>query len=189
MKLCTVDGCGKAARARGWCNAHYRRWLRCGDPLAEVHGRGARWLVDAIAHHHTDSCLIWPFARNSAGYGHFYEGDLHVFAHGRACEMAHGPRPTPHHEAAHSCGKGALGCVAPAHLRWATPSENAMDRALHGTANRGEQHGLHKLSDADVRFIRDEGRSIGANTLSEMFGVSASNIYLIWARTTWAWLD
>lgn len=32
--LCTVENCGTPAAARGWCNAHYARWRRHGDPKA-----------------------------------------------------------------------------------------------------------------------------------------------------------
>jgi hypothetical protein len=38
-------------------------------------------------------------------------------------------------------------------LRYDTPRANVLDRALHGTDNRGERHGMSKLSDAEVRFI------------------------------------
>lgn len=30
MKLCTVEGCGKALRARGYCTTHWARWRRHG---------------------------------------------------------------------------------------------------------------------------------------------------------------
>lgn len=33
---CSVDGCESPAKARGWCDKHYRRWKRLGDPEAEV---------------------------------------------------------------------------------------------------------------------------------------------------------
>lgn len=29
---CSVDGCAKPSRNRGWCSAHYERWRRNGDP-------------------------------------------------------------------------------------------------------------------------------------------------------------
>lgn len=32
-RICTIKGCGKAHRARGWCSTHYCRWLNTGDPL------------------------------------------------------------------------------------------------------------------------------------------------------------
>lgn len=34
-KTCTVQGCERNAVARGWCNLHYLRWKKYGDPLFE----------------------------------------------------------------------------------------------------------------------------------------------------------
>lgn len=33
---CSVAGCAAPVRARGWCNTHYRRWQRHGDPCAHI---------------------------------------------------------------------------------------------------------------------------------------------------------
>jgi hypothetical protein len=33
---CTVNGCDRPARTRGYCDGHYRRWRDCGDVYAEV---------------------------------------------------------------------------------------------------------------------------------------------------------
>ena len=32
-RLCSIDGCTRTHKARGWCGTHYRRWERYGDPL------------------------------------------------------------------------------------------------------------------------------------------------------------
>lgn len=40
-KLCTVEGCDREARARGWCMMHYDRWRKNGDPLKVQHV--SRW--------------------------------------------------------------------------------------------------------------------------------------------------
>jgi hypothetical protein len=29
---CSVEGCGKPVKARGWCAMHWNRWKRHGDP-------------------------------------------------------------------------------------------------------------------------------------------------------------
>lgn len=33
MRTCSVDGCDKKHRVKGFCNTHYQHWLRWGDPL------------------------------------------------------------------------------------------------------------------------------------------------------------
>lgn len=32
MDTCDVDNCDRAAKARGWCDKHYKRWRRHGNP-------------------------------------------------------------------------------------------------------------------------------------------------------------
>lgn len=51
---CAVEGCGRPVHGRGWCNSHYRRWKRRGDPGAARivrHPSGpdnANWTGDQI---------------------------------------------------------------------------------------------------------------------------------------------
>lgn len=39
VKLCQVDNCVNTHYARGWCNMHYQRWRKTGDPLYVVSPR------------------------------------------------------------------------------------------------------------------------------------------------------
>lgn len=41
-KICSVEGCGKAHHARGYCNMHYTRLLKNGDIGAAHSLMGAR---------------------------------------------------------------------------------------------------------------------------------------------------
>ncbi len=33
QRICSVEGCGKPLKSRGYCNSHYERWHRTGDAL------------------------------------------------------------------------------------------------------------------------------------------------------------
>lgn len=136
-----------------------------------------------------DECLPWPFGDNGKGYGVFHVKRRAVSAHGYVCERTYGPRPTRDHEAAHSCGKGHLGCVNPRHLRWATRSENSADKVAHGTVSRGARNPANRLSEDDVRSIR---ALIGLRTQREIaaqFGVCQMTISHIATRKQWGWLS
>lgn len=36
MNPCSIEGCDRPARAKQFCNTHYYRWRRCGDPMPDV---------------------------------------------------------------------------------------------------------------------------------------------------------
>lgn len=46
--VCSIDGCGKKVASRGWCESHYQRWRKHGDPMGGRHSfkRGVECLVD-----------------------------------------------------------------------------------------------------------------------------------------------
>lgn len=33
-RVCSVEGCGRKSKCRGWCSMHHQRWYAHGDPLA-----------------------------------------------------------------------------------------------------------------------------------------------------------
>lgn len=35
---CSIEGCERASRKRGWCSTHYTRWRRHGDPTVCLRG-------------------------------------------------------------------------------------------------------------------------------------------------------
>jgi hypothetical protein len=74
-------------------------------------------------------------------------------------------------------------------LRWDTQSGNQMDRRKHGTDNRGERCGKHKLTEGEVRQIRAAyikgSRDFGGPGLSKQFNVSKATIRDVITRRTW----
>jgi hypothetical protein len=188
--ICSIENCGKPALARGWCSAHYTRWQRHGDPLVRVKRRGEAiaFYQNIVLSYEGDECLIWPFTKSRQGYGWVFINGRGREVHRAACEEIHGPPPTPLHEAAHSCGNGHLACCALKHLRWATQIENQRDKFLHGTVARGEKQGSSKLTESDVRKIR-QLRGLSRAKIAELFGVHPVTIIRIQNRTRWSWLD
>lgn len=108
-----------------------------------------------------------------------HDGDIHVLM----CSAWHGPKPSPLHEAAHWNGD-RLDNV-PLNLRWATPTEQALDKHRHGTTVRGEASLQAKLTEADVRAIRVRYAPGLASALGLEFGVTKENIYHIVKRRAW----
>ena len=45
-RTCSIEGCGKRYRARGWCSTHYSRWYTNGDPLKRLYNKDAGYYKD-----------------------------------------------------------------------------------------------------------------------------------------------
>lgn len=183
---CAVEGCGGKARLAGYCRSHHHRLLRYGNPLDGKYyeGEQSRWLHDT-ANLKTDDCVAWPFPISTNGYGLVASGSERG-AHRAMCVMVHGEPPSPQHEVAHSCNVRA--CVNPKHLRWATKSENMLDKTDHGTQMFGEKNHQHKLRTEDVVAIRALAGTCTLRSAAERFGVAISTVDRIQKRTAWAWL-
>jgi len=142
------------------------------------------WLHNIAVVYDGDECLLWPFGRNSAGRGATWEPNKGWrAAHVVVCEVYNGPRPTPDHEAAHSCGRGHDGCVTPKHLRWDTHAGNLADKAKHGTLYQGAAHHKAKLSKADAQYIIDS--ELAGVDLALYFNVSPTAISYIRRGRNW----
>lgn len=147
-----------------------------------------RFIQEVAMRHTGEECLTWPFGTFGGGYGAVKVDGKKVPAHRYVCELLHGAPPTPEHEAAHSCGKGHEACIAPGHLDWKTPSENAADKLIHGTHSRGERQVTAKLAEADAREILALKGIESQRSMAARFGVSNGAIANIHAGFSWAWL-
>lgn len=184
---CCVAGCDRPLKSRGYCANHWKRWRRYGNPLGGhvPHSQLRSYLTDVVLTFVDDACLDWPFARDKKGYARIGRDLVHQIS----CEEEHGPRPTALHEAAHKCGRGEQGCVARKHVRWATAKNNAADKLIHGTHNRGERHNLAKLTEPEARQILAlKGRAL-QKEIALMFGVCRQTVSDIHRRKRWGWLE
>lgn len=188
---CTIDDCGNPHAARGYCQAHYRRLQRHGDPLGGGISRGetARYAREVVMAYEGDECLKWPYGSDGFGRGSIMINKKHIRASRYVCLMTHGEPPQPNMHAAHSCGNGHLGCVNKRHIRWATPAENSNDKHQHGTILKGEDNPMVKLTRDEAVAIHSTPVADATNSeLAKRYGVSSETIRRVRAGTSWAWL-
>lgn len=138
---CSIPSCDNPPSKKGWCNAHYLRWRRHGDPLAG--GQRYTTPAEALAHRteRRGGCLVWTGARNPQGYGEMRNGSAHpVPAYRVAWELVNGPIPAGM-QIDHRCWNPA--CVEVAHLRLATSAENGSN--LNGPRSDNRSTGVRNV--------------------------------------------
>lgn len=191
--LCSIPNCGKPVFRRNWCNAHYQRWRRHGEPLGGGRPRGDNlgspflYYRVVVLTYVGDECLIWPFSR-SRGYGTIRHDGCDRYVHRLVCEEENGPPPSADSDAAHSCGRGKQGCVTKGHMSWKTRKGNEADKLSHGTIARGERNGHAKLTEAEVLEIRRLKGGMPQCRIAERFSVSEATISEIMNGKKWRWL-
>jgi hypothetical protein len=144
--------------------------------------------IEAALASRQDECVLWPFATMDGGYPHIRRNGKDVRVHMLVCEQAHGPRPSKRHQTAHSCGVSS--CINPRHLRWATKVENEADKIRHGSTNRGERHGMSKITEAVARQAIEMKRSgLPCRIIGAEIGLSKSQVERIVSGQSWGHLQ
>ena len=130
-------------------------------------------------------CHLWLGSYSDRGYGVFRYQRRTGNAHRAAWRLANQCEVPGGMFVCHKCDTPA--CVNPDHLFLGTPTENNMDCLRKGRAKNqrlpGERNTQAKLTEATVREIRARVGTL--KELAEIYGISASQIQKIRARTKW----
>lgn len=137
-----------------------------------------------------DKCWLWLAGRDINGYGRIgtggHDGPTHL-AHRVSYRLATGNEPGALF-VCHSCDNPP--CVNPRHLFLGTNTDNLRDASKKGLLRgiqAGERHPRAKLTESDVRAIRDavrNGRSVAS--LAREYGMSQSTLSRVWRGLRWS---
>lgn len=132
-------------------------------------------------------CWPWTGSRHEFGYGMFSYDGRSRYAHVFAYTLTYGKprRDKPH--VLHKCDGGNIGCVRPSHLFTGTNADNMADKVAKGRQLRGERHSMAKLTESQVRKIRERyaGGGIRQRDLAAEFGVSQPLVSAILSGKLW----
>lgn len=149
METCKIDGCGKPIKTKGWCDGHYKKYWRYGDPLAtgQLAPNGLtreELFLRKVDKSDPDGCWRWKgkVNRRGRGYGDFTYKDPETKK----------PKTEPAHRFAYKLWVGPIrdgyqidhvfprcthtDCVRPDHLEAVTPEENTRRYLLSLTTCR-----------------------------------------------------
>lgn len=153
-RTCSVEGCDKPHEAHGYCNMHYARWKKHGDPHAGIQRLAGADAIDKLAARMDidpdTGCWLWTGASRN-NYGTIWIDGRSLTSHKVAYEMLVGPVPegldVDHvcHSEDLSCPGGVTCrhrlCFNPDHLEPVTRRENAhRGRGPHGNTHCPQGH-------------------------------------------------
>jgi hypothetical protein len=153
-------------------------------PPEVIEAFNTRWTPEP-----NSGCWLWTgnYFKGRGGYGAFTCRPHNIkLARAHRLSYAIHRRPVTEDEhVLHTCDTPS--CVNPDHLFVGNQLANMQDKARKERQNRGETHGMVKLAEQDVLYIRQHYRPYrNGRELAKKFRVSLPTISDIYYRRSWA---
>ena len=132
----------------------------------------------------SSGCWLWPYAKNTQGYGVLHDAGRLKKAHRLAFEREYGRLPDV---GRHDCDTPT--CFNPSHILDGTHMDNNRDMHLRGRARSalGTRHGSSKLTEADIPGIRAAlRRGDQPSAIAARLGRGTTTIAAIRDGRTWS---
>lgn len=130
-----------------------------------------------------DGCWLWTGSFQRYGIFHVSRKYQPRRAH-RVSWMIHYGLIPKNMLVCHKCDNPP--CVNPTHLFLGSITDNHRDMEIKGRIARGNKHGNSKITEQDVREIRQLSTAgIRGSAIAKQFGLTKENVNLIIARKAW----
>lgn len=202
MKMCSVDECSLQIAHLEYCNKHYVKYKKYGDPLAgkfeSVNKQGTREYilentkaisiidVTGVYKKVVGPCWVWQRYIDSWGYGALFHKGKRMGAH-KLSFITHGGILSEENPLVlHKCDNPP--CCNPNHLYAGNNKKNARDRVARGRmpSASGENNPKAKLKkDEVVEIKRLLVCGLHKKDIAYMFNVSECTIRDIEKKRTW----
>ena len=182
MRVCTIDGCDSKHEAKGFCDKHYQKFKKYGDPLKVVKPTANMDVLGRFYHYANKSvgCWEWSGEIDKYGYGKIFDNGKRKLSHRFSYELHFGVFDFSLY-VLHKCDNPR--CVNPDHLFLGTAKDNYDDAKSKNRHSHGGMHGNSKATKEDVLFIRSSRLSL--RKLSDILNLDSSTISAIRRFKTW----
>ena len=187
---CSVDNCNNKYYAKGYCEKHYQRVKKYGNPDAGIknHASPEVRFFRFVDKKSDNECWHWT-GHKLGNYGSFSIGAKSlgsVLAHRFSWSMHNNKEIPSGMVIMHSCDNPL--CVNPNHLSVGTYMENTHDMLRKGRhtyiAHVGEKNGKSVLNERIVREIRASNKNHAE--LGRFYGISSSCVRGVRTGRTWS---
>jgi len=157
--------CSRACMSRHYCTPVYVRLLQNIDYVSSP-----------------DGCWLWKGPILKTGYGRICSKRKNFSTHRVSYEYHHGIIPFGMN-VLHKCD--VRHCVNPKHLFLGTHQDNMDDCVAKGRTTHGRNHPNARLTEGDIRAIRELSASMSQKQLAAQFGVHFTTVGQILRGQTW----